>query len=50
MNLSIKKLGTSEKNKVSYKCVNCGKEITGPTNNVYARRFCSEKCQQEYFT
>ncbi len=29
------------------KCLNCGKEIVGG-NNIYSRRFCSEKCKLDY--
>ncbi|MEK6958214.1 MAG: hypothetical protein AABW99_04535 [archaeon] len=30
------------------KCMNCGKIIDNPEGGIYNRRFCSEKCTQEY--
>jgi DNA-directed RNA polymerase subunit RPC12/RpoP len=32
-----------------YKCMNCGKEITKIIpGDIYSKRFCSEKCHDEY--
>ncbi|MBN2127464.1 MAG: hypothetical protein JW703_03685 [Candidatus Diapherotrites archaeon] len=35
----------------TYKCMNCGKEIASTEQgNPLSKRFCSEKCRQEYLT
>ena len=34
---------------MDYKCVNCGNDISD-AKHLYARRFCSEKCRDEYFS
>ncbi|MCX8158281.1 MAG: DUF2116 family Zn-ribbon domain-containing protein [Candidatus Diapherotrites archaeon] len=35
--------------KIKRKCLNCGKELeTREKGDLYSRRFCSDKCRDEY--
>jgi len=31
-----------------YKCMNCAEVIENPEGNMYTRRFCSERCKDNY--
>ncbi|MFH1256247.1 MAG: hypothetical protein V1494_03045 [Candidatus Diapherotrites archaeon] len=43
-----KNTGYSARDRIEYRCMNCGKTIMDPTGSHYARRFCSTQCKEEY--
>ncbi|HIH09566.1 MAG TPA: hypothetical protein HA254_02740 [Candidatus Diapherotrites archaeon] len=53
VNLDKKQPKQVQQGKVSvkqYKCVNCGEIIDNPFGSIEARRFCSRRCHDEYFS